>query len=85
MVKYAPVDVHIGSIAIKRFIEDEKPYITLHGHAHETVDLTGSWKEKIEDSYSFTGVHNGSELALIEFDTKEPEKATRSLIDVKKS
>ncbi len=83
MVKHAPVDVHIGSIAIKRFIEDKKPYITLHGHAHKTVDLTGSWKEKIEDSYSFTGVHNGSELALIEFDTKEPEKATRTLIDVK--
>jgi len=82
-VDHAPVDVHIGSIAIKRFIEKRNPYITLHGHVHETVEMTGNWKEKIGNSFSFTGVHNGSELALIEFDTDSPEKATRTLIDVK--
>ena len=81
-VDHTPVDVHVGSIAIKRFIEERSPYITLHGHVHETVDMTGSWKEKIGSSFSFTGVHSGSELALIEFDTDRPEKATRSLIDV---
>ncbi len=82
MVDHAPLDVHVGSIAIKRFIEEKSPYITLHGHVHETVNITGSWKEKIGNSFSFTGVNNGSELALIEFDTERPEKATRKLIDL---
>jgi len=81
-VDHAPVDVHVGSIAIKRFIEEKKPYITLHGHVHETVDITGNWKEKIERSFSFSGVHNSSELALVKFDTDEPGEATRTLIDV---
>ncbi len=41
----APLDVHVGSIAIRRFIEERQPRITLHGHVHESARLTGSWQE----------------------------------------
>lgn len=81
-VDHAPMDVHVGSIAVKRFIEQKEPLITLHGHVHETVEMTGNWREKIGSTLSFTGVHSGQKLALVNFDTEEPENATRTVIDV---
>jgi Icc-related predicted phosphoesterase len=80
MVDYAPVDVHIGSIAIKRFIEKKQPFLTLHGHVHETVRLTGEWKERRGKTFSFSAAHDGDELAVIRFDTNDLEKASREII-----
>jgi Icc-related predicted phosphoesterase len=79
-VDHAPIDVHVGSIAIKRFIEKKHPFLTLHGHVHETVSLTGEWKQKISKTYSFSASHEGNELAIIVFDTEDLEKAERRLI-----
>ncbi len=79
-VDYAPVDVHVGSIAIKRFIEKYEPLLTLHGHIHETVSLTGEWREKKKETFSFSACHDGSELAIIKFDTNNLENASRRLI-----
>ncbi len=81
-VDHAPMDVHVGSIAVKRFIEEVQPLITLHGHVHETVEITGNWREKIGSTFSFSGVHSGKKLALVQFDTGEPENAARTVIDV---
>ena len=47
MVDHVPLDLHVGSIAIRRFIEERQPLITLHGHIHESTRLTGSWREQI--------------------------------------
>jgi Icc-related predicted phosphoesterase len=79
-VDYAPIDVHVGSIAIKRFIEKSHPLLTLHGHVHETVSLTGQWMQKISKTYSFSASHDGDELAVIIFDTENLKKAERRLI-----
>jgi Icc-related predicted phosphoesterase len=80
MIDHAPVDVHIGSIAIQRFIENRQPMLTLHGHVHESTRLTGSWQEKYSRTFSFNAAHDGSELSLIRFDLSCLEKATRQLI-----
>jgi len=32
---------------LRAFIEDRQPYLTLHGHIHETVDLSGDFVERI--------------------------------------
>jgi len=80
MVDYAPVDVHVGSIAIRRFIEKKQPFLTLHGHVHETVRLTGEWKERRGKTFSFSAAHDGDELAVIRFDTNDLEKASREII-----
>ena len=79
-VDHAPIDVHVGSIAIKRFIEKKQPFLTLHGHVHETVSLTGKWMEKIRNTYCFSASHNGDELAVIIFNTENLEDAKRILI-----
>jgi Icc-related predicted phosphoesterase len=82
MVDYAPLDVHVGSIAIQQFINKKQPFLTLHGHVHESARLTGYWKEKFRRTYSFTAAHDGPELALIRFDTNNLENASRELIPI---
>lgn len=74
------MDTHAGSVAIKRFIEKKQPLITLHGHIHESVRISGSWKEKIGRSYCFGAAHDGNELAIVKFEFSNPETAERILL-----
>ncbi len=80
MVDHVPLDVHVGSIAVRRFIEKRQPRITLHGHIHESARLTGSWKDRIGNTHLFSAAHDGPELALVRFDPEAPEEASRELI-----
>ncbi len=79
-IDYVPLDVHVGSIAIRRFIESRQPLLTLHGHIHEAARLTGRWRENIGRTTCFNAAHDGPELALVRFDLDALEKATRELI-----
>ena len=79
MIDHVPLDLHVGSIAVKRLIESRQPMITLHGHVHESARLTGSWKERIGRTHAFSAAHDGLELALIRFDPESPDTATREL------
>jgi len=79
MVDHVPMDVHVGSIAIKRFIEERRPLITLHGHVHESTRLTGSWKEQIGNTWAFNAAHDGPELAVVKFDPEKPAEANLEL------
>ena len=38
---------HVGSKSIRNFIEKEQPLLTLHGHIHESPQMSGSWKDNI--------------------------------------
>lgn len=76
----APLDVHVGSIAIRRFIEERQPLITLHGHVHESARLTGSWRDEIGRTHCLSAAHDGAELAVVSFDPARPEKANRRLL-----
>ncbi len=38
---------HVGSKAVRKFIEKEQPLLTLHGHIHESPQMSGSWHDKI--------------------------------------
>lgn len=80
MVDSAPLDVHVGSIAIQRFIQKRRPYITLHGHIHESARITGAWWDNIGRTHCFSAAHDGEELALVRFDLKHPEYASRELV-----
>jgi len=80
MIDHVPLDVHVGSIAIKRFIEQRQPLLTLHGHIHESSRLTGNWRERIGRTYLFSAAHDGPELCVVRFDPEKLEQATRSLI-----
>ncbi len=79
-VEDVPLDVHVGSIAIKRFIETRQPLVTLHGHVHESAEITGRWAERLGRTFMFTAAHRGPELALVRFDLEDPAGATRELL-----
>lgn len=38
---------HVGSKAVREFIEKEQPPLTLHGHIHESPKMSGSWHDRI--------------------------------------
>jgi Icc-related predicted phosphoesterase len=78
-VDHVPLDVHVGSIAIRRFIEARQPRLTLHGHVHESARLTGAWQDRIGRTVCLSAAHDGPELALVRFDLNRPEEATREL------
>ncbi|MFC1852763.1 metallophosphoesterase [candidate division CSSED10-310 bacterium] len=80
LIDFHQVDVHIGSIAVKRFIEKKQPLLTLHGHVHESTRLTGNWHDMIGRTHLFSAAHHGAELALIRFDPAHPADATRELL-----
>jgi Icc-related predicted phosphoesterase len=79
-IDHVPLDVHIGSIAVRRFIEARQPLVTLHGHVHESARLTGSWRERIGRTHAFSAAHDGAELALVRFDPRDLEAASRELL-----
>ncbi|NMC71041.1 MAG: hypothetical protein GYA57_13385 [Myxococcales bacterium] len=79
-VEHVPLDVHVGSIAIRRFIEARQPRVTLHGHVHESARLTGRWRVQLGRTWAFGGAHDGPELALVRFDPDDPGAATRELV-----
>lgn len=78
--EHVALDLHVGSIAVKRFIEERQPLLTLHGHVHEAARLTGEWKIKIGRTVCINGAHDGPELALVRFDLESSWEATRELL-----
>lgn len=79
-IDHAPLDPHVGSVAVRKFIEKKQPLITMHGHIHESSRLTGSWRDKIGRTHLFSAAHDGPELSLVRFNPENPESATRKLI-----
>ena len=79
-VDHVPLDVHVGSIAIRRFIEAKQPLLTLHGHVHESARLTGTWREQLGRTWMFSAAHDGPELALVSFDPDDLGAAARELL-----
>ena len=79
-VDHAPLDVHVGSVAVRRFIEERQPRVTLHGHVHESARITGEWRERIGRTWAFSAAHDGAELAVVTFDPEEPGAARRDLV-----
>jgi Icc-related predicted phosphoesterase len=72
----------VGSIAVRQFIEKYEPYLTLHGHVHETVKLTGRYTEEIGKTVCISAGNSDrtKELAVIVFDLYNPREAERKII-----
>ncbi len=80
MVDHAPLDVHVGSVAVRSFIAQRQPCLTLHGHVHESARITGAWRERLGRTWMLSAAHDGPELALVSFDPEAPESAVRETL-----
>jgi len=78
-IDHVPLDVHIGSIAIQKFIEKRQPLLTLHGHVHESETLTGAWQDRFGRTVSFSAATEKTNLALVRFDPGDPGSAVKEL------
>lgn len=72
-----PFDRHVGSIAVRRLIENRQPYLTLHGHVHEAYRLTGEFITRIGSTWCVSSADHGSGLVVVEFPLDDPSVATR--------
>lgn len=77
---HVPLDVNVGSIAVRRLIEKKQPLLTLHGHIHESTKITGNWRDMLGTTHSFNAAHHGAELAIVVFDLENLQNAERILI-----
>ncbi len=80
MIDYVPLDVHVGSIAVQRFIRARQPLLTLHGHVHESTRLTGQWRDMIGQTHMFNASCDGDELCIVRFDPEILDQANRLML-----
>ena len=80
MIDNIPLDDHVGSKAIKAFINDNQPFISLHGHIHETSIRTGHWYQRFNSTHAFTAAYRFPELAIVKFDLNDPSRAERMIL-----
>jgi len=78
---HVPLDVHVGSIAIQRFIDDFQPMLTLHGHIHESFRITGEWQVINGKTISMSAASDIKGLTIITFNTNNLSTAKREEID----
>lgn len=72
--------IAVGSVAVQQFIKQKQPYITMHGHVHESVGITGQWKQQSGRTISFSAAHDGPGLALVIFKLDNPADSERILL-----
>jgi Icc-related predicted phosphoesterase len=73
-------DPHVGSKIIRKLIESAQPLVTMHGHIHESISLTGCWKERIGRTLVTGSAHEGEGLSLVRFDPLDLDDATREIV-----
>jgi len=71
-----------GSRSIKLFIEENQPLLTLHGHIHESPELSGAYFDRIEETISVNpgqSAWSGRDLAELHAVTFEIENIEETL------
>lgn len=69
----------IGSHAVRDFIERARPPLTLHGHIHESPDMSGKIVDTIGPTVMFNPGASLTRLRALEIDTADPLRYHRVL------
>jgi Icc-related predicted phosphoesterase len=71
--------IHVGSFAVRDFIEKYQPLLTLHGHIHESVEMSRVFSGQIENSLGMSAGNHNEEgrLAVLVIDTDDIGNAKR--------
>jgi Icc-related predicted phosphoesterase len=72
-----------GSRSIKAFIERNQPVLTLHGHIHESPELSGAYIDRIGKTLSINpgqSAWSGGDVMKLHAVTFEIEDVERTLI-----
>ena len=69
-----------GSRAIRAWIEEHQPYLTLHGHIHESPDVSGAYWDRIGDSLAINPGQNRFQLSAVLFSLEDLSTMTHTLL-----
>ena len=61
----------LGSESVRNFIERYQPPLTLHGHIHESILITGKWITKIKNAISINPGRIGGKFTGVIFDLEK--------------
>lgn len=67
----------VGSKAIRRFIEKTQPCLTLHGHIHESPEVTGEFMDRIGRTVCVNPGRSGDDLRAVSFDLSDAARTLR--------
>ena len=67
---------HVGSRAIRRFVETEQPRLVLSGHIHESPRVSGAWRDQLgRTTVVNPGQFASPKLSGVWFDPRQPESS----------
>ncbi len=71
--------LHVGSKAIRQFVETQQPLLTMHGHIHETFRESGDFRWRSGQNLSITAANDFSSdtLSYVLFSLPDLEKVER--------
>ena len=61
----------VGSRAIRAFIEKRQPYLTLHGHIHESSEISSTYWDRIGETICINPGQSNEELYGVVFELKD--------------
>jgi Icc-related predicted phosphoesterase len=62
---------HVGSKALRAFIEQHAPPLTLHGHIHESPTLSGRYAAQLGPTWSINPGHDERRFQAVTLDTDD--------------
>jgi uncharacterized protein len=62
---------HVGSKALRAFIEQHAPPLTLHGHIHESPTLSGRYAAQLGATWSINPGHDPKRFQAVTLDTDD--------------
>ena len=69
---------HVGSRAIRRFVEERQPPLVLSGHIHESPRVSGAWRDTLGRSLVVhPGQFGSRRVAAVWFDPARPGETLR--------
>jgi len=70
----------IGSQAVRRFIEERRPVLSLHGHVHESPQVTGAYIDQIGQTLAINPGQGHERLHAVLFDLERPTGTLRHTV-----
>lgn len=67
---------HIGSKSVRKFIEKEQPFLTLHGHIHESSGISNLVMSKIGSTFAFNPGDSEYKLKALVIDSENANHYT---------
>ena len=62
---------HVGSKALRAFIEQYAPPLTLHGHIHESPAMSGRYAVRLGSTWSINPGHDPLRFQAVTLDTDD--------------